>query len=205
MPATRRWLGVFFPPQCVACGGLIEDGPFSSLCANCGQSLEFVSPPAAVRFAGPARELVLALKYRKRREVLGDIEQVFRRADSLIALASNAVLVPVPLSPLRQRERGFNQAHLIARALARVAPGARVSPLLARVRETQIQASLGRDARAVSVKNAFALAPGARLNSGPLHLIIDDVITTGSTVENCAQALRRAGCARIDVAAFAQG
>lgn len=202
---ASAWLGIFFPPSCVACGELVEDSSFRTLCAGCAGRLEPAQTVAAVRFAGPGRALVLALKYRRQREVLRDIERVFRRAPAVLARAQGAVIVPVPLAPVRERERGFNQAELIGRALVRAAAGASLRRLLRREDDAPPQASLGREERAARIKNAFALLPGAMLNRSFPHLIIDDVTTTGSTLEGCAQALCRAGCARIDVAAFAQG
>lgn len=203
-----RWrglLGILFPPACVHCGEPVEDGAFAALCGRCAAQLQPAAATAAVRFQGPARALVLALKYRRQREVLEDIQTVFRLSPDMLARARGAVIVPVPLATLRERERGFNQAELIGRALACAAPGARVARLLRRVDEGPPQATLGRRERLANAKNAFALAAGARLNPGSRHLIIDDVTTTGSTLESCAQALSRAGCTRIDAAAFAQG
>jgi len=184
----------------------VEDSKYLTLCAGCAQELEFTLPPAAVRFAGPARELVLALKYRKARYVLRDIEAIFRKSSVLLDHVRGAVLVPVPLHSCRKRERGFNQSELLARALARAAGGGTtVVPLLLRVIDTPPQASLGREARPANVKNAFALTSVRRLNPASRYLVVDDVVTTGSTLESCAHALRAAGAVTVDVATFGRG
>jgi len=117
-----------------------------------------------------------------------------------------AVLVPVPLHSCRERERGFNQSALLARALAHAAGGGTtVAAILQRVIDTPPQASLGREARPANVKNAFALAFVRRLNPASRYLVVDDVVTTGSTLESCAHALRAAGAVTVDVATFGRG
>lgn len=199
-------IDLVFPPACMACGELVEGSPLRRLCAACAGELERAELPAAVRLAGPARELVRALKYRGLRHVVTDIETVVRDSAALVAHLRGAVLVPVPLHPRRERERGFNQSRLIARAMARAAgAGTVVRDLLVRRIDTAPQVGVGWDARLANVKNAFALAPGALLNRGLRHLIIDDVVTTGSTLESCAHVLREAGCLKVDVAAFGRG
>jgi len=200
------FIDLFFPPVCVACGELVEASRYRSLCAPCAAELEHTLPPAAVRFVGPGRDLMLALKYRKAKYVLRDIETIFRESALLLDHARGAVLVPVPLHSRRERERGFNQSALLARALARAAGGnTTVVPLLQRVIDTPPQASLGREARPANVKNAFALAPGRRLNRASRYLVVDDVVTTGSTLESCAHVLRGGGAVTVDVATFGRG
>lgn len=199
-------LDLVFPPSCVTCGGLVEASPYRYLCPECAAEVEFTAPPAAVRFRGPARDLVLALKYRGARHVLRDMERLFRQSAVLLDHVRGAVLIPVPLHPRRQRERGFNQSELLARSLARAAGGrTSVVNLLQRVIDTPTQASLGREGRPINVKNAFALVRSPGLNPTSRYLLVDDVVTTGSTLESCAHVLRAGGALNVDVATFGRG
>ena len=199
-------LGLVFPPSCVACGQLVEYPPYRYLCATCAAEVEFTPPPAAVRFRGPARDLVLALKYRGARYLLRDMETIFRQSAVLLDHVRGAALVPVPLHPRRQRERGFNQSELLASRLARAAGGGTlVVSVLQRVIDTPAQASLGREGRPANVKNAFALRRSPGLNPASRYLIVDDVVTTGSTLESCAHVLRAGGALNVDVATFGRG
>jgi ComF family protein len=203
---SRALVGLVFPPGCAACGRLVDAPPYRYLCASCATEVEFTPPPAAVRFRGPARDLVLALKYRGARYVLRDMETIFRQSAGLLDHVRGAALVPVPLHPRRRRERGFNQSELLARRLARAAGGATsVVRVLRRVIDNPPQASLGREGRPANVKNAFALARSPGLNPAIRYLIVDDVVTTGSTLESCAHVLRAGGALNVDVATFGRG
>lgn len=160
----------------------------------------------AVLFRGPARSLVIELKYHRGLYVLEDIAEIFRRADHVLAAVRDGVLVPVPLHPRKARERGYNQAALLAGCVAKVAGGAtRVAPLLVRKVDTQTQTAFDRRTRLENLKNAFALAAGASLTAGEHYILIDDVFTTGSTLNSCARALRQAGAVNLDVVTFGHG
>jgi ComF family protein len=203
-----RLLAFARPPHCPTCGQPFPagDAPGRS-CAHCAALVPaFRSGCTAVLFRGPARSLVLELKYHGGRYVVRDLEAVFRRSPSVLARARGAVLVPVPLHPRKQRERGYNQSALLAAALARAAGGgARVRPLLRRVADTPSQTGLDRRARRENLKNAFALRRTRGLNPRLHYLLVDDVFTTGSTLNSCARVLRRAGCLNLDVATFGHG
>jgi ComF family protein len=114
--------------------------------------------------------------------------------------------VPVPLHSRRARDRGYNQAQLLAEALARAAGGTtRVEMLLRRVVDTQSQTEFNRRDRMANLKNAFALAEGAALIPALHYILVDDVFTTGSTLNSCARTLRRAGALKVDVVTFGHG
>jgi ComF family protein len=195
-------------PCCPTCGhpfyGEMEEG---RVCGHC-VSLDPVygSGRAAVLFRGPARALVIELKYHRGLHVLEDVAGIFRRSPSLLAHVRGAVLVPVPLHPRKQRERGYNQSRLLAGRMAGAAGGGtRVASLLRRVKDTPTQTFFDRAERRENLKNAFALAPGAPLNPALRHILVDDVFTTGFTLNGCARALREAGCLNVDVAVFGHG
>ncbi len=196
------------PPHCVTCGhpfyGVVEG---ERVCPHCaGLDPAFGEGRTAVLFKGPARALVIELKYHKGLHVLADMEEIFRRTPHVIAHARGATLVPVPLHPRKARERGYNQAELLAEALARAAGGTtRVESLLRRVVDTQTQTAFDRRTRMGNLKNAFALAPGARITPTLHYILVDDVFTTGSTLNSCAQALRRGGGLNVDVVTFGHG
>jgi len=116
------------------------------------------------------------------------------------------VLVPVPLHPRKLHERHYNQSRLLAEcAVAAVGGGARVEELLCRVVDTASQTHFDRAARQENLKNAFALAKGATINPAQRYVLVDDVFTTGSTLNACATVLRRGGALNLDVVTFGHG
>src|SRR5688572_3258571 len=196
------------PPHCTTCGhpfyGILEG---ERMCVKCeGLEPAFHQGRTAVLFKGPARSLVIELKYHRALHVLVDMAEIFRRSGALLDGARGAVLVPVPLHPRKERERGYNQAILLANALASVAgSGTSSELLLQRVVDTQTQTAFDRRTRMANLKNAFALAPGAHINPALKYILVDDVFTTGSTLNSCARALRRAGALSLDVVTFGHG
>jgi ComF family protein len=196
------------PPHCQTCGhpffGVVEG---ARMCPKCdGLDPAFGEGRTAVLFKGPARALVIELKYHRGLHVLDDMAEIFRRAAHVLAAVRGATLVPVPLHPRKARERGYNQAVLLAETLAGVAgAGTRVAPLLRRIVDTQTQTAFDRRTRMTNLKNAFALAPDRPLNPALHYILVDDVFTTGSTLNSCARALRRAGALNLDVVTFGHG
>lgn len=195
-------------PHCTTCGhpfyGIVEG---ERLCLHCeGLAPAFSEGRTAVLLKGPGRSLVHELKYHKGLHVVADMEAIFRRASHVLELARGAILVPVPLHPRKLRERSYNQSELIAGALARAAGGgARVERLLKRVVDTVSQTHHDRRTRQANLKNAFALASGAVISPAHHYLLVDDVFTTGSTLNSCALVLRRAGGSNLNVVTFGHG
>ncbi|MDF9831958.1 ComF family protein [Ereboglobus sp. PH5-5] len=198
-------------PCCSTCGH-----PFygelagERVCEHCEDlAPAFNEGRTAVLFRGAARALIHELKYHGARYVLRDIETILRRSPRVLELARGATLVPVPLHPRKERERGYNQGRLVAECLARAAggeaSGTRVKMLLRRVVDTVSQTALDRATRRKNLKDAFSLVRGARVDAAAKHVIVDDVFTTGSTLNSCARVLRRAGCENLFVITFGHG
>lgn len=196
------------PPHCATCGhpffGVVEG---ERDCPHCvGLEPAFGDGRTAVLFKGPARSLVIELKYHRGLHVLADMEEIFRRSPHVHERARDAILVPVPLHPRKARERGYNQAELLAGALARAAGGnTRVESCLRRVVDTQTQTAFDRRTRLANLKNAFALARGGTLNPELRYILVDDVFTTGSTLNSCARAMRGAGAVNVDIITLGHG
>ena len=195
-------------PCCPTCGhpfrGVMAADRICGHCAHLRPA--FRRGRTAVISRGPARALILELKYHRGRHVLEDIEEIFRRSPAVLAHVRGATLVPVPLHPRKLRERGYNQSELVARALARAAgPRTRVARLLRRTVDTRTQTGFDRRTRRSNLKNAFALVRRNGLNFRQRYILVDDVFTTGSTLNSCARALRQAGCLKLDVVMFGHG
>ena len=164
-------------------------------------ALDALAVWAPVAYEGPARALVGALKYRGARDLAGPMAAWIAGNAPLLLLAEPARLVPVPLHPSRRRRRGFNQAELIARELARRA-GLSVDDCLARRGPAGRQVGRGRAERLEGPHGHIEMR---RDRAPPLHvLLVDDVVTTGATLGACAQALRAAGSLRVGAVAFAR-
>jgi ComF family protein len=206
--ACARGIRLVSAPHCTTCGhpffGEVEG---ERVCPHClGLDPAFGRGCTAVLFKGAARALVIELKYHHGLHVLEDMTEIFRRSAGVLAHVRGAVLVPVPLHPRKLRERGYNQSGLLAEALARASDGAaRVEELLVREVDTVTQTAFDRASRRENLKNAFALADGAPLNPAHHYVLVDDVFTTGSTLNGCARVLRRAGCLNLDIVCFGHG
>lgn len=201
-------LEVVSAPHCSTCGHpFYGDVEGERICPHCAELVPiFREGRTAVLFKGPARALVIALKYQHSLHVLDDMEVIFRRALALLDFVRDAVLVPVPLHSRKERERGYNQSQLIAERLARAAGGkTRLESPLCRVLDTLTQTAFDRRTRQGNLKNAFALREDADIDTALHYILIDDVFTTGSTLNSCSLVLRRAGCLNLDVVTFGHG
>jgi competence protein ComFC len=193
-------------PFCAKCSE-----PFSGAitqtfsCANCEhRTLHFDSAVAAYRSRGLVRKLVHEFKYGHQRHLRHPLAEWLGETMSDPRLRGRRfdLIVPVPLHPARERERGFNQATLLAELLARhVAVPLRA--VLERIRYTTTQTAYDRAERMENLHEAFRLRKN--MNVRELHvLLIDDVLTTGSTLSECARVLKEAGAISVHAATAAR-
>ncbi len=204
----EQQLHVVAAPHCRVCGHpFFGEAGDDRLCEHCETLVPvFGEGKTAILLKGSGRALVHALKYHEGLHVLEDVAALMRRAPGYGDYVRHKVLVPVPLHPRKLRERGYNQSRLLAEcAVAAVEGAARIEELLVRRIDTETQTHFDRAARQENLKNAFAMAPGAAITPGQHYLIVDDVFTTGSTLNACAQVLRQAGALHLDVLTFGHG
>lgn len=208
---------------CRPCRGSIR--PFSGLvCAQCGYGFPSTAIPVAhplcgscrrqlfqfdfarssAPFEDPLKEIIHHFKYRSRRGLARPLAQhLLQTFQTDVEQFDVDVAVPVPLHKSRLKERGFNQAQELARHFVRKAGLPLEAGMLERIRATQIQAGLSRRERRLNVKGAFRVTK-PRAVDGRKILLLDDVFTTGATLNECAQTLKRAGAARVCVLTLAR-
>lgn len=201
-PRVRR-------PFCTRCGrahgGVVGFGTQSNFpCAACREkpnpSIRRVF--GAAEYDGAVGEAIRFFKFRDKPRLAGPLAELMCGfAEQEMERDAYDLIVPVPLYRVRERQRGYNQSRLLAQALVHVFPGAALDESLKRIRPTRTQSTLERDDRRANVRGAFAIL--GDMCQGKRILLVDDVITTGSTVTECAAALRRAGATCVDVAAVA--
>lgn len=156
----------------------------------------------AARYDGAIAQAIKLFKFYDKRRLVHPLAQILAEfAQQEMDIELYDLIVPVPLHRVRERLRGYNQSRILAQAVAHVFPNATLDESLKRIRPTRIQSRLQGEARKTNVRGAFAVAGDAC--RGKNVLLIDDVITTASTVTECAAALRRARAARVDVLAVA--
>ena len=198
------------PPFCQVCSqSFVGEIPaeVSFTCAECRRTRHaFTCAVSAWRHDGVVRDLVARFKYQHQhylRRPLGEWLAATLADDPRLRDGPPVTaLVPVPLHPRRRRERGFNQAESLCRVLGRRS-GLPVWNALRRTRFTEPQARLARNERLENLRGAFV--PARRRPVAGAHLLlVDDVFTTGSTVDECARVLRRAGAASVRVLTVAR-
>lgn len=207
LPATCAGCGAEGPPLCPACRPGVEtrvrlppgtpmgmpDGPPHPLV-----QLEWCAP-----FAGTTRRALHALKYAGERRLAVPLGAAVAARWARVGVSGD-LLVPVPVHAGRRRERGYDQAELIAASAAEVL-GLPMAPVVTRLRATTPQYRLDRRHRATNVAEAFAVRAGSgRLISGRDVVLVDDVVTTGATLVAAAEALLAAGAATVSAVTVAR-
>lgn len=224
-------LNLIFPPLCIACR---EPGASSGFCAECWSSIQFLDGPlcsrcgipfevplegecavclsyppsfdkarAILRYDDVSRAPILALKHADRLDLVPGFGQWLERVGRDLIAASD-VIVPVPLHPFRLWRRRYNQAAELARALSRRSGLPLDTAALIRQRPTASQGAMpSAKARRRNVLGAFRVPEPERV-AGKHVLLLDDVLTTGATVEAAGRALRRAGAAGVRILALAR-
>lgn len=194
------------PPFCATCSEPFDGaitGPFH--CANCAhRRLYFESAVSVYRSRGIVRRVVHEFKYRKKMHLrylvaqwLGDALQ-----DDRLRGRQFDLIVPVPLHPARQRDRGFNQAELLGRLLSD-RTSLPMKRALQRTRFTTTQTAFDRAERMENLRGAFRLRNKTDMQ-GLRVLLIDDILTTGATLSECARVLKSAGAACVYAATAAR-
>lgn len=183
------------PHACRQCAAAI-DAP--GVCGAClAEPPAFDAAVAACAYAFPVSPVISQLKYGSRLALAGWMIDALVAAVRARGEAGVDWVLPLPLSRERIAERGFNQAALIATGVARALALPLHRDELLRVRHTAPQASLDHDERWRNVRGAFDVAPHAAI-TGQRIAVIDDVMTTGATLDAAADALKRAGAARVE-------
>ena len=230
----RTALDLALPPLCAACREPVEGKGLCPACWSklsfitrpyCERlgipfvydpgpgilSMEAIAAPpaynrarAAVRFDEISRALVHALKYGDRLDLAPMMGRWTANAGRELLVEADA-LVPVPLHWRRLWARRFNQSAMLAAAVAKESGVPVATGMLKRVRATAQQVGLSRTERASNIQGAFRVpAEGKAAVAGRRLVLVDDVLTSGATVEGCARALLRAGAANVDVLIFAR-
>ncbi len=234
-PFVDSFIDVVFPPRCGACGAMVEQqgrlcgecwaaidfisAPFCSCCglpfdyqlaedALCGQCIKRTPPYAHMRsvfrYEPGSKRQILGLKYYDRTVMVPAFGKWLAHAGQEF-ISTAEVIVPVPLHPLRLIRRKYNQAALLAYALAQEIKIPVLPDGLTRIRHTAPQASLSREKRLKNLHGVFKVSERYYNHmQGRRVLLIDDVITTGATVNACCKALKRGGVAEINVLTLAR-
>jgi ComF family protein len=219
-------LAVALSPTCVSCHQLLEQPTGGPVCAACWRSILPLTPPLCDRcgdplrtwrttdpaapctrcrrrrshvdraraigaYDGALRAIVHALKYDARRSLARRLASLMRERGADV-LSGATCIVPVPLHPSRRRQRGFNQAADLARAL-----GLPVLEALRRVQATPTQTSLPAARRHKNVRGAFAMTRAGQTLGGAIVVLVDDVCTTGATLDACARVLKERGVVEV--------
>ncbi len=202
-----RRLPFLRPPLCERCGRMLrlcaaQDGS----CRECShERLFFSRARAACLYEGPARAYLHEVKFHRSSPLttaLADVLAAYVREQG--GFRWYQVVVPVPLHAQRETERGFNQAAILAAAVARTLRRPFCREAVIRTRQTEAQSRLARDKRLQNVQGAFCVVDPSTL-SGRRVLLVDDILTTGYTASECARVILRSGAIEVGVLTLANG
>lgn len=196
-PDCRGKLSYVKEPRCKKCGRpLLEDTrEFCSICSN--KAFHFREGMSVFVYDGAVRKSVLAFKFKNRPEyAFFYAEELHRQADAFIRSRRVEALVPVPVHPSRKRTRGYNQAELLAKQLGGIMDLPVMKDQLMRTKKTMPQKGLGSRERLQNLSDAFKWKTQIGTAARRI-LLVDDIFTTGSTIEACSRTILASGAKEI--------
>ncbi len=200
----RAFLNLVYPLTCPICGVRLDEE--KGLCKDCIAKIpKNLYGIAACRFEGVIKEAVHLFKYKGMVSLLNTFSAIILEfIERNIDMKKIDAIVPIPLHPVKLRERGFNQAYLLSLSIAKRYNIPISTGNLIKTKATRPQSTLGRNQRLKNLKGAFSVKRSERLK-GKSVLLVDDVYTTGTTIDNAAEALKKAGIKNIKAMILANG
>lgn len=214
---------LLFPPKCIFCGKALNINVDVEICEDCSRQIPFVDDTdirsnrfwsrknwfdgliCVCHYSGIVKESIIRYKfyekasyYRAFGKILADRVKKATKYDKF------DIIISVPLHKSRERIRGYNQSFLISKVLSRELGLKECSNLLIRERNTESQRLFDRKGRMINLKDAFRVCDEAAIRSKKV-LLVDDVMTTGSTLDECSRVLKKAGAVRVVGAVIATG
>ena len=216
-------LNLLFPPKCIFCGGILEFSCNIDVCEACYKKLPFFNDNSKsfysnvvgtknfneviclFEYSGIIKDSVRRYKffnkacyYRTFAKLLSD------KVKRVTMLPNFDIIMSVPLYKQREFDRGYNQAYLISKVLSKEIHIPEYSKLLERIKNTDAQSLLAKDRRAENIKNAFRVKNPDRIKDKNI-LLVDDIFTTGSTIDECCKVLKASGAKSVVAAVIASG
>ncbi len=204
--ACKRRIRYVEEPRCLRCGGELPYGSEEEYCPDCqGRSFAYEMGFPLLLYVPPVSDAVAAMKYHGRKEYAAFYAaEMLRTFGASYRLIAPDVIVPVPISKKRLQKRGYNQAEVLASFLAEGLGLPMDTGFLKRIRNTRPQKKLGEEARAENLRASFlaevqSAAEENEVRSTPYRnvLLVDDIYTTGATVNACAAAMKAAGVEKV--------
>ncbi|HEX3027937.1 MAG TPA: ComF family protein [Clostridia bacterium] len=211
---------IIFPPKCIFCGTLLSPDSGLEICGSCYDRIPFISIThekllktygylddviCTCEYSGIIKESLIRYKFFDKSSYYRTFAQLLaQKVKKMTNYHEFDIITGVPLHKDREKKRGYNQSILISKILGRET-GIREKPnLLKRIRSTNSQSLLSKDERCLNVKGAFSVSDAAQLHDKSI-LLVDDVMTTGSTLEECARVLKDSGARSVTAAVIASG
>ena len=201
---------VFNRGSCCSCCGRVldsdaKDTPSDLICSNCLELNPYFNHGISLfALTNTGRAFIHALKYRNGAYLRSDLVRIMQHEQERLQSIQGCTFVPVPLHFFRKWKRGYNQCEWITKALLHCIDG-EWAPILRRTFNTPSQTSLTREERKQNVKGAFMMKTHRPLDCTKTYVLVDDVFTTGSTLNECAKVLHQHGAQNIRVFTLAHG
>ncbi|HOQ37964.1 MAG TPA: ComF family protein [Acetivibrio sp.] len=216
----KRLLNLIFPPKCIFCNKILYLNTDIYICKECFSKIEFReggsiksgtgddyfdSIVCVCEYTGIVKDAVKRFKFSNKPAYYRAFARLLsQKIKETMDYRLFDAIISVPLHPVRERTRGYNQSFLISTELSRELGIKEESNLLSRTRNTHSQSLLPRQDRLINVKGAFTVTDSSKVKDKTI-LLVDDVLTTGTTLNECSRVLKEAGAKKIVVAVIASG
>lgn len=209
-PECAKSISICSGGKCLICGEILgtPDMPNVRGCPKCFElKIAFEKSLCATVYTGVIRQMIHLLKYNGATYIAPDIVKTALLCPETKEFLQNAIVVPVPMHPLKKIKRGYNQTEVLAHAIKKLAPelNIKIAKLLKRIQFKTTQTHLSREERIENIKGVFAKTKNiSKIDKSAPIVILDDVMTTTATTNECARTLKKAGFKNIRIFTFAK-